>query len=151
ADSTLLNQKIERGEAALTVWNLTDIVFQRERYGYHFEAIVPERDVPVITDSLALVRGSHALDLARRFHEFATSIDSCVRLANAHFRIPARRDVPRDRLPAWQAELHYEPENVDWAAISKLEPGWMKLWESEVRPFTGGADGLASTSASRPA
>jgi iron(III) transport system substrate-binding protein len=151
ADSTLLNQKIERGEAALTVWNLTDIVFQRERYGYHFEAVVPERDVPVITDSLAIVRGSRSLDLARRFHEFATSIDSCVRLANAHFRIPARRDVPRERLPAWQAALRYEPQELDWGALSKLEAGWMKLWESDVRPFTGGADGRGSNRATRPA
>ncbi|MBI3847378.1 MAG: extracellular solute-binding protein [Planctomycetes bacterium] len=150
ADSTLLNQMMERGEATVTVWNLTDIVFQRERYGYHFETVVPERDVPVITDSLAVVKGGPSPDLARQFYEYATSIDASVRLANAHFRIPARRDIPIDRLPAWQAALHYEPQDIDWITLSKLEPGWMKFWESEVRGFTGAAEGSVGRTDDRP-
>lgn len=150
ADSTLLNQKIERGEGTLTIWNLTDILFQAERYGYRFGYVVPERDVPVITDAIAIVRGAPSPDLARRFYEYATSIESGVRLARSHFRIPARGDVPRDRLPAWQAELRYEPQPVDWAAVARLEPGWMRFWESQIRGFTGLAEGSGGSGGGRP-
>jgi iron(III) transport system substrate-binding protein len=131
ASPNLLFQKLARGEGDLTVWNVTDLLFQKARYGYPFAAILPEEGVPVITDSIALVKG--AGDEARAFYDHVTTIEANLRLAADHFRVPTRRDLPKDRLPEWLTELDYRPLPLDRGRMVSEMEGWVARWEREVR------------------
>jgi iron(III) transport system substrate-binding protein len=130
ATPELLYQKLSRGEGDLTVWNVTDLLFQADK-GYPFAVHIPADGVPVITDGIALVAG--ATDEARAFYEFVTSIDANLRLAEAHFRFPTRRDLPPDRLPAWRRELDFTPMPLDRERVVAEEGGWIARWDREVR------------------
>jgi iron(III) transport system substrate-binding protein len=131
ASPNLLFQKLARGEGDLTVWNVTDLLFQKARYGYPFAVILPEEGVPVITDSIALVKG--AGEEAEAFYEHVTTVEANLRLAADHFRIPTRRDLPADRLPGWLKELDYRPLPLDRARLVGEMEGWVARWEREVR------------------
>jgi iron(III) transport system substrate-binding protein len=108
-----------------------NLLFQKARYGYPFAVILPEEGVPVITDSIALVKG--AGEEAEAFYEHVTTVEANLRLAADHFRIPTRRDLPADRLPGWLKELDYRPLPLDRARLVGEMEGWVARWEREVR------------------
>ena len=131
ADPTLLFQMLARGEGDLTVWNVTDLLFQRARYGYPFEVILPPEGVPVITDSIALLPG--AGEAAEAFYEFVTSVESNLLLARDHYRLPTRTDLPAESRPRWMEGLSYRPLDLPRERmISEMEEITTR-WEREVR------------------
>ncbi len=100
ASPDLMFEKLEKGPASLTIWNLTDLVFQHEVKGYGFEPIGFAEPVPVLLDGIALVRGGKSPAAAKSFYEFVNSMDELKRLATRHGRLPARSDFPADSLSA---------------------------------------------------
>jgi iron(III) transport system substrate-binding protein len=109
ASPDLLFERLEQGPAALTIWNLTDLVFQREEKGYSFKPAGFAEPVPVFQDGIALVRGPGAGAAAQAFFEFVNGIEPLSDLARRHARIPARPDFPRERLSAGVRAVPYEP------------------------------------------
>ena len=129
----LLFERLESGPAAITVWNLTDLVFQRKTKGYSFLPAGLNEPVPVILDGIALVAGSESRKDAMAFVEHVTSIPALAKAAKAHARIPVRADFPRELLDPDVAAIAFDRAVVDRSILaSKLKP-WMRRFEEEIR------------------
>ncbi len=130
----LLHQKMIRQEGLVTMWELTDILFQRLR-GAPLGYVFPASGSPVIDDSVGLVKGSRQGEAARAFIEWIGSREALMLAAENAFRLPARQDLPAEELPEWarQALAELRTAEVDWKLIEREGAQWMNTWDREVR------------------
>jgi iron(III) transport system substrate-binding protein len=130
----ILWENLENGPGALTIWNLTDLVFQNSRKGFTFLPAGLDEPVPVIVDGIALVKGppGEAAE-ARRFYEFVNSLDALALLARDHGRIPVRPDFDRALLAPEIRAVPFEPLEVDRQLLNEKTPAWMRRFEEEIR------------------
>jgi len=133
ADPTQLYLKIAREEGVISLWNLTDVVFQSRVNGYPFGYVFPASGTPLITDCVGIVRGTGNREDAVRALECVTSIESAIKYATEFFRIPTRSDIPSSELPEWMRELSIKPMEIDWVEVEEKEKEWMKKWEDQVK------------------
>jgi iron(III) transport system substrate-binding protein len=130
----LLHEKLARQEGLVTMWELTDILFQRERggpLGYRFAS----SGTPVIVDCVGLVAGAGADAEAKAFIEWIGSREALHLAAAEAYRLPARDDLPPAELPEWaqQALAEIHPADVDWDLVEERGSDWMIRWDREVR------------------
>ena len=130
----LLHQKMVRQEGLVTMWELTDILFQRLRgspLGYTF----PSSGSPVIDDSIALVKGGRQSEAARAFIDWVGSREAVLLAAEKAFRLPARDDLLAEELPEWArlALADLVTAEVDWDLIELHGAEWLNIWDREVR------------------
>jgi iron(III) transport system substrate-binding protein len=133
ADPTQLYLKIAREEGLITLWNLTDAVYQARVNGYPFGYILPASGTPLITDCIAIVRGTKNKKESERAYEFLTSTQQMITYAQSFYRIPTRSDIPVNLLPDWIAALNLKPMKIDWQDLAAHENEWMKQWEERVK------------------
>ncbi len=133
AKPELMFERLERGPEAITVWNLTDLVFQRQELGYSFLPAGLDEPVPVILDGIALVKGGPAKDAAIAFYEFVNSLESLRILAETHGRIPCRRDFDRRALAAGIREVAWTPMALDPALLGAKMKSWMERFDVEIK------------------
>ena len=130
----ILDAKLARGEGLVTLWDLPDILISRGK-GMPFGYVFPRSGTVVIDDAIGLVRGARHPAAAKAFIDFVGSVDGQLIAARGVFRLPARADLPLDRLPAWvagvEAEMRVTP--VDWALLASQGAAWMSYWDSHVR------------------
>lgn len=143
----LLHEKIVRQEGLVTMWELTDILFQRQRgapLGYRFAA----SGTPVIDDSVGLVAGASHAGAARAFIDWIGSREALLLAAERAYRLPARTDLPAEELPDWAREAiaGIVPVVVDRELVEEHGREWMARWDREVRGR--GEEWLAQHSAS---
>lgn len=129
----LYDQIAKSPEGYVSLWNLTDIVFQKEANGYPFGWRVPSDPVPLSVDPIAIVAGAPNLAEAKLFYEFATSLESCARLAKDHFRFLARTDAPADAAPEAIREARYTPMEFDPSEFDARQAEWMDHWMRSIR------------------
>lgn len=132
ADPTQMYIKLA-GNDAVTLWNMPDIVLQKTLYNYPFGYNFPDSGTVVLTDAIAIVKGAKNLQAAKEFYEFVTSPESLILQAEKFYRIPARTDIPKDKLPRWIPDANYKAMALDWELISEKESEWMKKWDSEIK------------------
>ncbi len=130
----LMIEKLNRQEGLVTIWELTDLLWQRKRgspLAFHF----PASGTPVIDDSLGLVKGAVHAEEAKAFIEYVGSREGQALAAREAFRLPARTDMPSDQLPEWAQEVlrDWKPAKVDWALIDRNGQEWMATWDRTVR------------------
>jgi iron(III) transport system substrate-binding protein len=130
----LLLEKLNRREGLVTVWELTDMLWQAKRgapLGYRFA----KSGTPVIDDSIGMVKNAPHAAQAKAFIEFVGSVEGQELAAREAFRLPARTDLPPERLPQWAQEVLKEmvPADVDWPLIAKNGQQWMATWDRTVR------------------
>jgi iron(III) transport system substrate-binding protein len=130
----LLMEKLNRQEGLITVWELTDMLWQAKRgapLGYRFAS----SGAPVIDDSIGLVKGATHPEEAKAFIEFVGSVEGQELAARDAFRLPARTDLPAERLPQWAQDVLRElkPADVNWDLIAKNGQEWMATWDRTVR------------------
>ncbi|HTT68635.1 MAG TPA: extracellular solute-binding protein [Gemmatimonadales bacterium] len=130
----LLHAKLERREGLISLWDLPDmLLLQHEgrRFGYAF----PTSGTPVIDDAIAVVRGARHAALAREFARWVLTPEMQIVAARDAYRLPARRDLPPDSLPAWvravEAAMRVEP--VNWDTVEAHGAAWMDYWDRNVR------------------
>lgn len=130
----LLHQKIVRQEGQVTLWELTDILFQRLR-GASLGYVFPSSGSPVIDDSIGLVKGSKHPELAKRFIDWIGSQEAQRMAAEEAFRLPARNDIAPEDLPVWAREAldQLVTADVDWQLMEREGAEWMHTWDREVR------------------
>jgi iron(III) transport system substrate-binding protein len=136
----LLMEKLNRKEGLITVWELTDMLWQAKRgapLGYRFAT----SGTPVIDDSVGLVKGAKHPAEAKAFIEYVGSVEAQELAAREAFRLPARTDIPAERLPQWAREVLRDlvPADVDWELIAKNGQPWMTAWDRTVRSHGGAA------------
>ncbi|MBV6478831.1 MAG: hypothetical protein HGGPFJEG_01588 [Ignavibacteria bacterium] len=133
ADPTQMYIKLSGNDKAVTLWNMPDIILQKTLYKYPFGYNFPESGTVVLTDGIALVKGAKNSEPAKEFYEFVTSAESLIRQSEKYYRIPARKDIEKSRLPDWISKASYITMDLDWQLISENEPDWMKKWDSEIK------------------
>ncbi|HEY0511820.1 MAG TPA: extracellular solute-binding protein [Thermoanaerobaculia bacterium] len=130
----LMMEKLNRQEGLITVWELTDMLWQAKRgapLGYRFA----RSGTPVIDDSIGLVKGARHPAEAKAFIEYVGSVEGQQLAAREAFRLPARTDLEPDQLPQWARDVLRElkPADVDWSLIARNGQEWMTTWDRTVR------------------
>jgi iron(III) transport system substrate-binding protein len=133
ASPTMMQQKLARGEGLITVWNMPDIMFQAKAKGYPFDYVFPESGTPMVTDGIAIIANCKHPEPAKLYYEFVNSKESMLILAEEHYRIPTRSDIPTDSLPKWITETEIKPMDIDWKVFSEKSEEWMKYWEQNIK------------------
>jgi len=130
----LLFEKITRQEGWVSIWELTDLLFLKER-GAPVDYRFATSGTPVIADSIGMVAHAKHAEQARQFIEWVGSREALLLTAEKAFRLPARRDLGADALPEWaraaMAEIH--PAEVDWNLVARHGNEWMAEWDRGVR------------------
>jgi len=134
ANPALLFEKLARGEGDVTVWELTDVLLHRaagDPIGFGF----PASGTPVIDDSVALVAGAPHRAAAVAFLDWVGSAEAATLAAEHAFRLPARTDLPPERLPEWARAVLAQLVVADYdeALAAERGPEWMSRWDSTVR------------------
>jgi iron(III) transport system substrate-binding protein len=131
ADQTFMLQKLGRQEAILTLWNMPDIELQRAKYPLAY--VIPKSGTPVLTDAIAIVKGTKRRQDAEAFYEFVTTPESLAVAAREFYRIPSRNDIPKETLPEWMQNLNIPQMKMDWALVESKSQEWMEYWDSHIR------------------
>ncbi len=132
-DPTQMYLKLAREEASLSLWDMPDVVLQAKVNNYPFGYTFPASGTVLLTDGIAIVKGAKHAEAAKKFYEFVTSEESLELQASKFYRIPARKDIPKDKLPAWITSTSFKAMQVDWQLIALHESEWMKKWDEEIK------------------
>jgi iron(III) transport system substrate-binding protein len=130
----ILDQRLARGEGLVTLWDLPDILISRAK-GMPFDYVFPRSGTVVIDDAIGLVRGARHPEAARAFIDFVGSEEGQLLAARRVYRLPARRGLPPDAVPAWVAgvERQMVVADVDWKLLAEQGAAWMSYWDRYVR------------------
>jgi iron(III) transport system substrate-binding protein len=134
ANPALLFEMLARGEGDVTVWELTDVLLHRAQ-GDPIDWAIPRSGTPVIDDSIALVAGAPHRAAAVAFLEYAGSVPALTLAAERVYRLPARTDLPADKLPEWARQVLAQLVAADYDRALAREKGleWMATWDQTVR------------------
>ena len=135
ADQALMLLKLGNQEAVLTLWNMPDIELQRVKYPLAY--VIPKSGTPVLTDAMAIVKGTTHRKEAEAFYEFVNTPESLAFMAKEFYRIPTRSDIPKETLPAWMQELNIPKMEIDWALVEAKSQEWMEYWDNHIRGSAG--------------
>jgi iron(III) transport system substrate-binding protein len=137
AEQPLMIQKLAKQEAILTLWNMPDIELQRTKYPWPLAYVIPTSGTPVLTDAIAIVKGTKHRKEAELFYEFVTNPESLAYAAAEFYRIPSRNDIPKDMLPEWMRNMNIPKMDLDWAMVEAKSNEWMDYWNDHIRGSGG--------------
>lgn len=131
---TLMMEKLVRQEGLVTIWELTDMLWQQER-GRPLAFAFPTSGTPIIDDAVGLVAGAPHPEEAKAFLDWVGSPGAQRLAAERAFRLPARTDLPPQELPEWARRVLAEmvPAAVDPQLLAERGSEWMARWDREVR------------------
>jgi len=132
-DPTNLYLKLAREEGTLSVWNMQDIMIQKELQKQPFDFIYPKSGAPILVDGVGIVHGAKNMDAAKKFYEFLFDSKLRVELAEKLFQIPTRTDISKDTLPAWLKGVELKQMELDWMIMANKEKEWMQYWDENIR------------------
>jgi len=133
-NGSILCEKIARREGLVTIWDLPDILLEEQR-NPALAHVFPASGSPVIDDGVGLPKGARHGGQARALVEWLGSPEAQLLAAEKAYRLPARTDLPEEKLPAWARETlrTLVPAKLDPALIDREGPGWMARWDREVK------------------
>ncbi|GAA3408451.1 extracellular solute-binding protein [Paenibacillus hodogayensis] len=131
-DPTNLYLKLAREEGSLSLWNLQDIMIQKETKNQPFDFIYPASGAPILVDGVGIVKGAKNMAAAKTFYEFLFDSKLRVELAEKLYQIPTRTDLSKD-MPAWLKGLELKPLNLDWTMMADKEKDWMQYWDENIK------------------
>ncbi|MFJ7936686.1 extracellular solute-binding protein [Sporosarcina sp. NPDC096371] len=132
-DPTNLYLKLARQEGTVSLWNLQDILLQKELNNQPFDYIYPTSGAPILVDGVAMIKGSKNQDNAKLFYEFLFDKEVRVTLAEDLFQIPTRTDISAGDMPAWYKDLDLKPLDMDWTLLAEKEAEWMQYWDERIK------------------
>ncbi|MBO8165537.1 MAG: extracellular solute-binding protein [Brevibacillus sp.] len=130
---TNLYLKLARQEGLISLWNLQDILIQKETQNQPFDFIYPKSGAPILVDGVGIVKGAKNLEAAKTFYEFLFDEELRVELAEKLFQIPTRSDISKDNLPSWLKDTELKPLDIDWAVMAAKEKEWMQYWDENIK------------------
>jgi iron(III) transport system substrate-binding protein len=133
-NASVLVEKIARREGLVTVWDLPDVLLEM-RHSRGLAYVFPASGTPVIDDAVGLVHGARHSREARDLIDWLGGPEAQLLAAAQAFRLPARTDLPEEKLPAWAREVEKKlvPARLDWDLIEREGPAWMAHWDREIR------------------
>jgi iron(III) transport system substrate-binding protein len=135
AEQSLMIQKLAKQEAVLTLWNMPDIELQRKSWPLAY--VIPKSGTPVLTDAIAIVKGTKHRKEAEAFYEFVNTPESLAFAAKEFYRIPSRNDIPKDTLPEWMRDLNIPKMDMDWQLVEQKSDEWIVYWNNHIRGSGG--------------
>jgi iron(III) transport system substrate-binding protein len=133
ADPTQMQLKLERQEGTFTLWNLQDVMLQKETKKRPFDFIYPKSGAPILVDGVGVIKGAPNKDAAVKFYDFLFNPDIRAEMAEKLFQIPTRSDISKDKLPAWLKGLELKPLDIDWKVMAAKEKEWMGYWDQNIK------------------
>ena len=132
---TLLYQKLGRQEGVVTMWDMPDIATLEQRTRIPVRYSIPASGTPLLVDGIAIVRGTKHPKEAAMYYEYVTTPAAMIAAADSFLRIPARKDIPVSKLPAWirDAMAKIKPMPVDREVMAAHLDEWMKYWDANIR------------------
>ncbi|UFJ39383.1 extracellular solute-binding protein [Brevibacillus humidisoli] len=130
---TNLYLKLARQEGLISLWNLQDIMIQKEKNNQPFDFIYPESGAPILVDGVGIVKGAKNMEAAKAFYEFLFDQQLRVELAETLYQIPTRSDISKDTLPSWLQGIELKPMEIDWAVMAAKEKEWMQYWDENIK------------------
>lgn len=129
----LLSKDLEDdGPYALTPWTLVDVLELKKTRGKSVDFVLP-RESMVNVEPVALIKNNPNPEAAKLFYDFVNDPEQLILMAQERDRIPARTDIPRDKLPDWMRELKLTPMKFDMAEFEANIEEWMHRWDSEIK------------------
>ena len=120
------------GPCTLTPWNLADVLNLKNNRHLSLDYVMPaETMIPV--EPVALIKQSPNPEGAKLFYDFVSSPEQLILMAQERDRIPARTDIPRDKLPAWMRDLKLTAMQIDWNEFDRNIEEWMARWDAEIK------------------
>lgn len=132
-DPTNLYLKLARQEGVITLWNLQDVLIQKEKQKQPFDYAVPSSGIPILVDGIGVVKGAKHKDAAAKFMEFIFEEKMLIDLAGSMYQIPTRSDISKDKMPEWYRNLNLKPMNIDWQIMASKEKEWMQYWDENIK------------------
>ena len=130
ANPTDMYQRGSREEAAISLWNLQDIMLQKNGDFPMFDAVVPASGAPMLVDGLAKIANGPGGSGADAFISYLMSTEVQTAMAEEYFQIPA---VELEEEPKWLADLGLTELEVDWDRIAENEDEWIGHWASNIK------------------
>jgi len=132
---TILYQKLGRQEGVVSMWDMPDFATLEQRTHIPINYIIPTSGTPLLVDGIAIVRGAKHPVEAKEYYEFVTTPEAMIAAADSFLRIPARKDIPLDKLPGWirDAMAKIKPMPVDREVMAAHLDEWMKYWDANIR------------------
>jgi iron(III) transport system substrate-binding protein len=131
-DPRAMYQALNTAETPVTVWNMVDAHIQSQQ-GYNFMALLPASGVPVLIEGIAITAGAPHRAEAELFYEWVTTAEQLAWQAHEFHRIPARRDISGESLPAWMTEQEIVAMEIDAERYAPLEGEWMERFRREIQ------------------
>lgn len=132
-DPTNLYLKLARQEGLISLWNLQDILLQKNANNQPFDYVYPKSGAPILVDGVGMVKGAKNKENAELFYEFLFGKELRAELAGDLFQIPTRTDIPESDMPDWYKELDLKALDIDWAVMAEKEAEWMQHWDENIK------------------
>nr|WP_304216176.1 extracellular solute-binding protein [Fredinandcohnia onubensis] len=132
-DPTNLYLKLARQEGSISLWNLQDILIQKNQHNQPFDFVYPESGAPILVDAVGLVKNAKNLENAKLFYEFLFEPETRTTLAEDLYQIPTRTDIDKSTMPDWYQELELKSLDLDWSVMAEKEAEWMQHWDENIK------------------
>jgi iron(III) transport system substrate-binding protein len=132
ADPTTLYLKMSRQEGLVSLWNLQDILIQKEQKKMPFGYVIPKSGAILLVDGVAVIKNAKHPKAATKFLELLFDTQVRAELANKYFQIPT---VPMDKAqqPAWMKDLDLKPLDLQWDVMAANEKTWIEYWDQNIK------------------
>ncbi len=127
---SVMYQAIGKGEAAISIAVLSDIIDNKENNGMPLEVVDAKSGSVVITDCVAALKNAPHPNAAAKFVDFVGSAKVQAMIANDFNRIPTLQSALKDS-PEWMS-TEYKAMDVDWSTIGKNQSKWIEKWETDI-------------------
>lgn len=127
---SVMYSAIGKGEAAISVAVLSDIIDNKEKNNMPLEVVDAESGSVVITDCVAALKNAQHPNAAAKFVDFVGSAKVQAMVANDFNRIPTLDSALKDS-PEWMSK-EYKAMDVDWSVIGKNQSNWIEKWETDI-------------------
>ncbi|ACF13598.1 extracellular solute-binding protein family 1 [Chloroherpeton thalassium ATCC 35110] len=131
ADPTQLYLKLSRGEALLTLWNLTDVLLQSRENNYPFGFVIPKSGTVSAIEGIGLVAGARHPKAAKLFYDFVTNRESLALQAEKFYRLPTRQDLNLEI--DWMQGVTVTRLDINDSTASANQHDWMDYWQKHIR------------------
>ncbi|WP_157452808.1 extracellular solute-binding protein, partial [Brevibacillus sp. SKDU10] len=132
-DPTSLYLKLARQEGAISLWNLQDILIQKETKKQPFDYIYPASGAPILVDGVAIVKGAKNIAPAKKFYDFLFDEKLRIEMAEKFYQIPALLTISKENLPTWLQAIELKPLEIDWQVLADKEKEWMQYWDENIK------------------
>lgn len=127
---SVMYSAIGKGEAAISVAVLSDIIDNKEKNNMPLEIVDAQSGSVIITDCVAALKNAPHPNAAAKFVEFVGSAKVQAMIANDFNRIPTL-DSALENSPKWMSK-EYKAMDVDWSVIGKNQSNWIEKWETDI-------------------